>query len=166
MSKPKRIFITGASSGIGHALALHYAAPGVTLGLLARREELLKTLGTECEEKGARALQYPVDVTNRADMAESADHFISTAEGADLVIANAGASMQGQKLHIYLDAKALKLRNRRRQRQKSPGRKVRFRPATDVRHHRPRSPRSAIRDRRSTRTMSRHKDARGRAPAP
>jgi len=41
----KRIFITGASSGIGAALALQYAGPGVVLGLAARRKDLLDALG-------------------------------------------------------------------------------------------------------------------------
>ena len=39
-----RVFLTGASSGIGEALARHYAARGATLGLVARREELLRKL--------------------------------------------------------------------------------------------------------------------------
>ena len=41
---PRRVFITGASSGIGAALAAHYAREGATLGLVARRKDALDTL--------------------------------------------------------------------------------------------------------------------------
>ena len=44
MGQPLRVVITGASDGIGAALARHYAARGATLGLIARREDLLRTL--------------------------------------------------------------------------------------------------------------------------
>jgi len=107
MVEPKHIFITGASSGIGKALALHYAAPGVALGLVARREELLKALKAECEAKGAAVFLYPLDVTHRAGMAEAACHFNEAAGGADLVIANAGISVAGHKTQTYYDVDAL-----------------------------------------------------------
>ncbi len=48
----KVVFLTGASSGIGEALALAMAKRGAALGLLARREELLKELAEKCEQNG------------------------------------------------------------------------------------------------------------------
>ena len=51
--KDKIVFLTGASSGIGEALAIAIAGKGATLGLLARREELLTDLATRCESAGA-----------------------------------------------------------------------------------------------------------------
>jgi len=106
-SQPTRIYITGVSSGIGRALALHYAAPGVTLGLLARREDRLKELERECTAKGATVFLYPLDVTDRAGMAESARHFSTASDGADLVIANAGTTNYGHTRRAYLDIEAI-----------------------------------------------------------
>ena len=54
-NSPKTIFITGASSGIGEALALYYAAPGVTLYLTGRNGERLKAVTDICMQQGAKA---------------------------------------------------------------------------------------------------------------
>lgn len=85
-----RTFITGASSGLGRGMALHYATVGATIGLCARRGELLAALGAEIESRGARPIVYPVDVVDTAAMAKSATDFIDRASGVDLVIAGAG----------------------------------------------------------------------------
>jgi NAD(P)-dependent dehydrogenase (short-subunit alcohol dehydrogenase family) len=106
-SAPKRIYITGVSSGIGRALALHYAAPGVTLGLLARREERLREVERECADKGARVFRYPLDVTDRPGMLAAAAHFSAAGGGADLVIANAGTSSSGHARQAYYDIEAM-----------------------------------------------------------
>jgi len=76
-----RVVITGASSGIGEALARHYAAQGAVLGLVSRRPVEV-TKGTS----------YPVDVTDEAAMARVARDFIDRYGVPDLVIANAGIS--------------------------------------------------------------------------
>jgi short-subunit dehydrogenase len=90
---PQRIFITGASSGIGYALALEYAAPGIKLGLLARRGELLEELAQQCRARGAEAITFATDVCDRAAIMAAADRFLSWAGGIDLVIANAGGGL-------------------------------------------------------------------------
>jgi NAD(P)-dependent dehydrogenase (short-subunit alcohol dehydrogenase family) len=84
-----RVFITGASSGIGAALAREYAAQGATLGLLARRREALDALAAALP--GTHHI-YAVDVTDHAALARAAAHFIAAEGGADVVIANAGIS--------------------------------------------------------------------------
>ena len=85
-----RVFLTGASSGIGAALARHYAAAGATLGLVARRrrelEQLAAGLPMPCEV-------YPVDVRDAAGLAGAARHFIAGHGLPDAVIANAGLSV-------------------------------------------------------------------------
>jgi short-subunit dehydrogenase len=100
MSEPRRIFLTGASTGIGAALAVEYAAPGVTLGLVARRAEILAEVLAKAEARGARVLAYPVDVTDREAMERVAASFVADAGGADLVIANAGIGWHTRKSSI------------------------------------------------------------------
>lgn len=89
MGSARRIFITGASSGIGVALARHYAREGAVLGLLARREapmrELAATLGTPCEV-------YAVDVRDTGAMKAAGERFIAAHGVPDVVIGNAGIS--------------------------------------------------------------------------
>jgi NAD(P)-dependent dehydrogenase (short-subunit alcohol dehydrogenase family) len=88
---PVRVFITGASSGIGAALAREYAAKGAVLGLLARRRDALDALiATLPHPERHRA--YAVDVTDHAALAGAARDFIAVHEGADVVIASAGIS--------------------------------------------------------------------------
>jgi short-subunit dehydrogenase len=85
------LLITGASSGIGEALALEYAAAGVTLALTGRDAARLADVAGRCRGRGAAVLADIVDVTDRAAMAA----FVARADAAaplDLVIANAGVS--------------------------------------------------------------------------
>lgn len=88
----QRVFITGASSGIGWALAEALAAPGVTLGLAARRSDRLNALVQTVAAKGATAFPYGVDVRDRDATAHAVKAFADRAEGLDTVIANAGMS--------------------------------------------------------------------------
>jgi NAD(P)-dependent dehydrogenase (short-subunit alcohol dehydrogenase family) len=88
---PPRVFITGASSGIGAALAREYAARGAVLGLLARRREQLdRLIATLPHPERHRA--YALDVTDHAALAGAAQDFIAAHGGADVVIASAGIS--------------------------------------------------------------------------
>jgi short-subunit dehydrogenase len=86
-----RVFITGASSGIGAALAREYAAQGAILGLLARRRDALEQLAASLPNPGQHKV-YAVDVTDHAALAAAAADFIASAGGADIVIASAGVS--------------------------------------------------------------------------
>jgi NADP-dependent 3-hydroxy acid dehydrogenase YdfG len=83
------IVITGASSGIGKALALHYAAPGVRLGLLGRNAERLGEVAAACEARGAETARASVDVCDRQVMKGWLEQFDATAP-VDLLFANAG----------------------------------------------------------------------------
>ncbi len=87
----KRVFITGASSGLGAALATEYAAQGATLGLLARRRDALEALVASLPNATHHRI-YVVDVIDHAALAAAAADFITAVGGADVVIANAGVS--------------------------------------------------------------------------
>ncbi|MCY7346268.1 MAG: SDR family NAD(P)-dependent oxidoreductase [Pyrinomonadaceae bacterium] len=88
--KNKVIFLTGASSGIGEALALALARRGAILGLLARREELLRDLAEGCERNGGQARYFAVDVTDAKAVADAAETFRNEFGKIDILIANAG----------------------------------------------------------------------------
>lgn len=85
----RHIVITGASSGIGAALARLYARPGIMLSLTGRNKERLSATVRECRALGAEVHEEAVDVTDAAGMEE----FLNRADAqreVDLVIANAG----------------------------------------------------------------------------
>ncbi len=86
-----RVFITGASSGLGAALAREYAQQGARLGLLARRGDALQRL-SESLPGGAFHRCYAVDVNDSAAVAAAAEDFLREVGGIDIVIANAGIS--------------------------------------------------------------------------
>jgi short-subunit dehydrogenase len=80
-----RVVITGASSGLGEALARHYAAPDSVLGLISRREARLALPGT--------VVPYSVDVTDVPALERAAADFVTRFGPPDLVIANAGVGV-------------------------------------------------------------------------
>jgi NAD(P)-dependent dehydrogenase (short-subunit alcohol dehydrogenase family) len=84
-----KVVITGASSGIGLALARHYLVCGARVGVIARRGDLLQTLATEFPE---HVFVYPLDVCDAPALAEAANDFMARVGVPDLVIANAGVS--------------------------------------------------------------------------
>ncbi|MGZ5090585.1 MAG: SDR family oxidoreductase [Burkholderiales bacterium] len=84
-----RVFVTGASSGLGRALAVRYAARGATLGLVARRRSELEALALE--SKALHAI-YALDVRNADALRQAAADFVSRHGCPDVVIANAGVS--------------------------------------------------------------------------
>jgi len=86
----RRIVITGASAGIGEALARHYAGPGTVIGLLARRQEPMRALASSLP---GRFEIYALDVADHAALERAAREFCSRHGAPDLVIANAGASV-------------------------------------------------------------------------
>lgn len=84
-----KVFITGASSGIGEALAVYYAAQGATLGLAARRNEFLQALN---QRLGGQHACYALDVRDAPALHAAATNFIARFGAPDIIIANAGVS--------------------------------------------------------------------------
>jgi short-subunit dehydrogenase len=91
VKKVKTIVITGASSGLGAALARAYALPGAQLHLIGRNAERLTQIANLCAENEARAEIHTIDVTDREAMSARLSA-IDAATPIDLVIANAGVS--------------------------------------------------------------------------
>lgn len=92
-----RVFITGASSGIGQALALEYAKryghSSLELGLVARRSEYLQTLLAQLQQMGnVQCRIYALDVRSKDRLADAASDFIQQFGTPDIVIGNAGVS--------------------------------------------------------------------------
>lgn len=85
----QRIWITGASSGIGAAIVRAYAARGATIALVSRHQAPLDELAASLQTP---AFIYPLDVADAAALQAAADDFIARVGLPDVVIANAGVS--------------------------------------------------------------------------
>ena len=90
MPRPLNVIaITGASSGIGAALARYYAAPGRTIALIGRHDERLQSVARDCHAKGAATDIGVIDVRDRNAIGSWLMAFDTKVE-VDLLIANAG----------------------------------------------------------------------------
>jgi len=88
-----RVILTGASEGIGRALALELARGGARLALAARDRQRLETLAQECRALGGEARALPTDVTNQQDCEWLVEETVKAFGGIDVVIHNAGVTM-------------------------------------------------------------------------
>jgi short-subunit dehydrogenase len=100
----KRVWITGASSGIGEALAYAFHHAGAKLILSARREDELKRMQGQCGgESAARIL--PLDVTQAAELPDKAKQALQMFGGIDVLVNNAGVTQRSlvkdTELEVY-----------------------------------------------------------------
>jgi short-subunit dehydrogenase len=86
---PRTIVITGASGGIGKALAHRYAGPQTVLGILGRDEQRLQAVAAECERRGSKVSTALIDVCARDELGAWLTAF-DTSSPIDLLIVNAG----------------------------------------------------------------------------
>lgn len=84
-----KVFITGASSGIGQALAREYSTQGAILGLVARRKDPLLLLK---KNLSSEATVYVADVRDREAICKAAQNFVDRYGAPDIVISSAGVS--------------------------------------------------------------------------
>jgi short-subunit dehydrogenase len=89
----RTVVITGATSGIGRALAQRYAVPGSVLGLIGRDVEQLDRVADDARQRGAAVVTGKIDVRNR-DIIQAWLHRLDRDHPIDIVIANAGV-MEG-----------------------------------------------------------------------
>lgn len=101
----KNVFITGASSGIGKAVALELARRGARVGLFARRHERLQRLVDQIRSAGdSHALALPGDAARREDVLQAVQRLIDQWGPVDVLLANSGISLRGRS---ETDAKAV-----------------------------------------------------------
>ena len=87
----KTALITGASSGIGAAVAKAMARAGGQVLLLARRKAALEQVAAEITAGGGKAMVYPVDVSDAGAVAKVANKITEEVGPPDIIINNAGA---------------------------------------------------------------------------
>ena len=101
--RDKVVMITGASSGIGAALALELAREGADLVLTARREDRLADLARKVEALGRRALPVAADVTRDGDQERAVALAVERFGRLDVAVANAGFGIVGEAERLTLD---------------------------------------------------------------
>ena len=87
------VILTGASTGIGEALAHALAERGAWLVLAARNAQKLETVAAECRARGGRSLVVATDVTDEVECRELVEHAVAEYGRIDTLINNAGLSM-------------------------------------------------------------------------
>ncbi len=86
--------VTGASRGLGRAIALALAEAGADLALLARKAEALATVATEVQRRGRVALVCPCDVTAETDVADAADRVRERFGVVHILVNSAGVNLR------------------------------------------------------------------------
>lgn len=94
-AKGKVVAITGASSGIGEAVACLLGAAGAKVVLGARRTERLAAVASRIKAAGGNAATRPLDVTDRASMAAFVDAAVAEFGRLDVFVSNAGVMLLG-----------------------------------------------------------------------
>jgi NAD(P)-dependent dehydrogenase (short-subunit alcohol dehydrogenase family) len=88
--RDKSVIVTGASSGIGHDVALAFGEQGAKVAILARRRTLLETLARKIEKAGGTALALDCDVSDRERVRWSVDQVVESFGKVDVLINSAG----------------------------------------------------------------------------
>ena len=102
MSMKRNVFITGASSGIGKAMAYSFGKNGDNLVLCARRLERLEEIKKDIEEKYAvKVYIYKLDVTIYENVADTVKEIIKTVGNIDILVNNAGLALGLDKFQNY-----------------------------------------------------------------
>jgi NAD(P)-dependent dehydrogenase (short-subunit alcohol dehydrogenase family) len=90
------VWVTGASAGIGRALAHKFAEHGGRVAVSARRADRLAEAVHEIEAKGSEALAVPCDVRDEASVRKAVENVVARFGKLDIAVANAGMSVKGK----------------------------------------------------------------------
>lgn len=101
--RDKVFFVTGASTGIGEAIAREAASSGAHVMLLARRLDRLERVAQDINARGGSASHAVCDVTQEDQLAAAVEKTRATFGGIDVVIANAGFGVQGTLTDLTID---------------------------------------------------------------
>lgn len=99
----KTIWITGASSGIGEALALEWAKNAPNLILSGRNTEKLDSVSAACEKLGAKCQIVPIDLTNKESIVQAAKVVINKYPVIDILVNNGGISQRSTAIETPID---------------------------------------------------------------
>ncbi len=94
-TKENVVWITGASSGIGKAMAFEWARLGYKVVLSARRKELLEEIAIKIRNSGGEVLVVPVDIMEEKSIENAVQNIITTWGRLDVAVANAGFGVFG-----------------------------------------------------------------------
>ncbi|MDG2990984.1 SDR family oxidoreductase [Candidatus Synechococcus calcipolaris G9] len=92
-STPRQALITGASSGIGAATALAFAAAGINLVLVARSLEKLHQVGEKAAQQGVKVATYSLDLSDPSSIQDSLKDILAEVGGIDILVNNAGLAV-------------------------------------------------------------------------
>jgi dehydrogenase/reductase SDR family member 7B len=101
--KNKTIWITGASSGIGEALAYKFAKLNANLILSSRREDELSRVAAKCTELGSQVSIFPFDLANSSQIEATAEKVLNTYKNVDILINNGGISQRSLVIETSLE---------------------------------------------------------------
>ncbi|HEX2937040.1 MAG TPA: SDR family oxidoreductase [Bacteroidales bacterium] len=107
----KSVWITGASSGIGEALALELSTYNVKLILSARQTGILENIAEKCRKNGSLATTLPFDLSNEIEVKEAAQKASSIYGGVDILINNGGVTQRSdiQDTLVSVDRKIMEI---------------------------------------------------------
>ena len=98
--KDKTIVITGASSGIGYALAYEFASQGARIVMGARSEDKLRSIAEDLAARGTQAVYEPTDVTREEDCRRLVEKAVSSFGRIDVLVNNAGITRDGLMMRM------------------------------------------------------------------
>ena len=97
----KTVLVTGASFGVGEATARKLGGAGATVLVVARSADRLRELAASINAGGGKAVAYPADLTDEADVAELTKKIGEEHGALDIVVSNAGKSLRRSLHHQY-----------------------------------------------------------------
>ena len=98
--KDKTIVVTGASSGIGRALAYEFASRGARIVMGARSEDKLRSIAKDLAARGTQAVYEPTDVTREEDCRRLVEKAVSSFGRIDVLVNNAGITRDGLMMRM------------------------------------------------------------------